>query len=95
MINGLLSNHLKENVDDLHAVKAFKKVVRDQIEERFDFKSSVIADRIPVLAAALDPHYHHMKFLSTSQRTMTVEKKQDKDKGPSRLSNRYYTSTSN
>ena len=48
VINGLLSNHLKENVNDLHAVKAFKKVFRDQIEQRFDFKSSVIADSIPV-----------------------------------------------
>ena len=33
VINGLRSNHLKENADDLHSIKAFKKVVRDQIEK--------------------------------------------------------------
>ena len=27
VINGLRSNHLKENADDLHSIKAFKKVV--------------------------------------------------------------------
>ena len=73
VINGLLNNHLNEKDDDVRVVKTFKSVVREQIEERFNIRSSDILDTIPVLAAALDPRYHQLRFFSSSQRARVIE----------------------
>ena len=63
VINGLMKKHLVIADGDLHAVKTFKTTVVAEIQDRFKPESPDIADAAPVLAAALDPRYHQLKFL--------------------------------
>ena len=56
VINGLVTNHLVENDDDLSVVQKFKKVVKAELERRFD--PSI--DSVSMFAAFLDPRYHHL-----------------------------------
>ncbi len=67
VIHGLLTNHLCVNPDDLPPVKNFKEKVTTEITCRFTPGSLEIEDNAPILAAAVDPHYHQLKFLSIGQ----------------------------
>ena len=70
VIHGLLKKHLINKTDDLQAVKAFKEKVTQEILCRFTPDSLEIINEPPLIASALDPHYHQLKFLSDSQRSL-------------------------
>ena len=70
VIHGLLKKHLINKTDDLQAVKAFKEKVTQEILCCFTPDSLEIINEPPLIASALDPHYHQLKFLSDSQRSL-------------------------
>lgn len=70
VINGLLKKHLAAKPDDLAPIQAFKETVSQQIKCRFIPDSLEIVDIPPLLAAAVDPHYHQLKFVSERQRSL-------------------------
>ena len=70
VIHGLLKKHLINKTDDLQAVKAFKEKVTQEILCRFTPDSLEIINEPSLIASALDPHYHQLKFLSDSQRSL-------------------------
>ena len=80
VINGLMKKHLVIADGDLHAVKVFKRTVVAEIQDCFKPESPDIADAAPVLAAALDPHYHQLKFLSAAQRSIAYTALKEKVK---------------
>ena len=67
---GALTIHLCVKPDDLPPVKSFKEKVTAEIKCRFSLGSLEIEDNAPILAAAVDPHYHQLKFLSDGQRSV-------------------------
>ena len=69
VINGLLKKHLSAKPDDLAPIKAFKEIVSQQIKCRFIPDSLEIVDKPPFLAA-VDPHYHQLKFVSERQQPL-------------------------
>lgn len=69
VINGLLSNHLVVSEDDVSAVKTFKRVVAQELRQRFIPSS----DTIPILCAAVDPRYSDLLFLNAEQRVAVHE----------------------
>ena len=73
VINGLLFNHLVGAEGDLPAVQRFKRTVALELERRFAPSSDVTAKSLPVLCAAVDPRYAHLRFLSPEQREITRE----------------------
>ena len=70
-VNGLVKCHLKTDNQNLPAVKRFKEVVTTELQ-RFPFES------VAVLATAVDPHYHQLKFFPTEQREQVYSILQDK-----------------
>ena len=70
VINGLLKKHLAAKPEDLAPIKAFKETVSQQIKCRLIPDSLEIAYKPPFLAAAVDPHYHQLKFVSERQRPL-------------------------
>ena len=77
VVYGLLKKHLAPASDDRTAVKVFKKTVASELKRRFDPDSEEIAEDPPVLASALDPRYHQLKFFSSEQRSVTYNKLKD------------------
>ena len=71
VISGLIKKHLVVDDQDLPSVKLFKRTVVQEVKERFSPNSLSTATKAPVLAAALDPCYHQLKFLSDDQRSRT------------------------
>ena len=69
VINGLLKKHLLAD----SPVKNFKEKVSQEIKYHFITDSLEIVDKAPVLAAAVYPHYHHLKFLCDRQRSLVHE----------------------
>lgn len=69
VINGLLSNHLVICEDDASAVKTFKRVVTQELQQRFVPSS----DSIPILCAAVDLRYSDLPFLDAQQRVAVRE----------------------
>ena len=67
VIHGLLTIHLCVNPNDLPPVKNLKEKVTSEIKCRFTPGSMEIEEKAPLLAAAIDPHYHHLKFLTPAQ----------------------------
>ena len=63
VVNGLVKCHLKGNSQDLVAVKRFKEIVTAGLLRRFPFDPENVA----ILATAVDPRYHHLKFFTTGQ----------------------------
>ena len=49
--------------DDLPAVKRFKEVVTQELQDRFNVEEAVEEQSVAVFATILDPHYHQLKFL--------------------------------
>ena len=47
-------------------------VVTQELQQRFKIDDIVIADKVPILAAALDPRYLHLPFLSARQRSIAT-----------------------
>ena len=79
VINGLLKKHLLADPDIILPVKNFKEKVF-QIKCCFFPDSLEIADKAPVIAAAIDPHYHHLAFLSDRQGSLVHEAVKEKVK---------------
>lgn len=65
-----MKKHLSAKPDDLAPIKAFKETVSQQIKCCFIPDSLEIVDKPPLLAAAVDPHYHQLKFVSERQRPL-------------------------
>ena len=63
IINSLIGTHLAIN-DDLSVVK---EIVSKDLTHRFSPKHIDIADRVPILAAALHIRYHQLTFLDVRQ----------------------------
>ncbi|XP_054760125.2 E3 SUMO-protein ligase ZBED1-like [Lytechinus pictus] len=66
IVFGLLHNHLVKKEGEADAIVRFKNVMRNQIESRFlqpGFQAGVAA-----IAAAVDPRYKNLKFLSHNDR---------------------------
>ena len=61
VLNGLVKCHLKANNGDLVAIKHFKEVITTQLQHCFPFDPESVA----VLAAAVDPRYHQLKFIAS------------------------------
>lgn len=64
----MLVNHLTVKDDDHVAVKRFKQVVSAELNRRFEPSSLDTAESLPVLCAAVDPRYAHLRFLSEQQK---------------------------
>ena len=60
VLNGLITKHLALNEDDLPAIRNFKDTVKKELIRRFDVNTPNL-DSVPIIAAALDPHYHGLK----------------------------------
>ena len=73
VINGLLKKHLLADTYDLSPVKNFKEKVSQESKCRFNPDSIEIVDSAPLVAAAIDHHYHHLKFLSDIQHSLVHE----------------------
>ena len=78
VINGLLKKHLSAKPDDLAPIKAFKELVTEEIKCRFIPDSLEIVDKPALLAAAVDLHYHQLKFMSERQRPLVYAALKDK-----------------
>ena len=78
VINGLLKKHLSAKPDDLAPIKAFKELITQQIKCRFIPDSLEIVDKPALLAAAVDPHYHQLKFMSERQQPLVYAALKDK-----------------
>jgi len=76
VLYGLLKKHLAPTSDDHTAVKV-KKTVASRLKRCFDPDSEETAEDPPVLASALDPRYHQLKFFSSEQRSVTYNKLKD------------------
>ena len=74
VVHGLLKKHLAPLSGEHTAVKVFKENVASQLKQRFDPDSEEIAEDPPVLASALDPRYHQLKFFSSEQRSVIYSK---------------------
>ena len=73
MINGLLFNHLVGAEGDLPAVQRLKQTVSRELEQRFAPSCADTAKSLPVLCAAVDPRYTHLRFLNTELREIARE----------------------
>ena len=73
VINGLVVNHLTVAKSDLPVVKRFKECVSCELKRCFNPSSLDTAKSLPVLCAAIDPRYAHLKFLSTQQKQIVRE----------------------
>ena len=78
VINGLLKKHLSAKPDDLAPIKAFKELVTQEIKCHFIPDSLEIVDKPALLAAAVDLHYHQLKFMSERQRPLVYAALKDK-----------------
>ena len=74
VVNGLLKCHLKNDDKDLVALKRFKETVSDELQRRF----SVSPESVAVIAAAVDPRYHQLTFLSIEKKREVHHVLQDK-----------------
>ena len=54
-------------------MKAFKEKVTQEILRRFTPSSLEIVNKPPLIASAIDPHYHQLKFLTDTQRSLVYE----------------------
>lgn len=69
VVNGLLKKHLVIGSDDLPVVKRFKELIAGELHRRFQFDPECV----PILAAAVDPRYKELKFISGEERTQVHE----------------------
>ena len=72
IIHSLITKHLFRLEDDMAVITEFKMVVTQELQQRFKIDDIVIADKVPILAAALDPRYLHLPFLSVRQRSIAT-----------------------
>ena len=47
-------------------------IVTEELQQRFKIDDIAIADKVPILAAALDLRYLHLSFLSVRQRSIAT-----------------------
>ena len=62
-----MKKHLSVKPDNLAPIKGFKEQVSQQIKCCFIPDSLEIVEKPPLLAAAVDPHYHQLKFVNERQ----------------------------
>ena len=74
VVYGLLKKHFPPVSDDRPAVKLFKETVSQELKRRFDPDSEGIVEDPPVLASAIDPRYHQLKFFSSELRSAIYSK---------------------
>ena len=77
IIHGVVNDTLLDNDDDLLLVVRVKDMLKEQLNNRFRM-ASLEADNLSVIAAALDPRFRNLPFLTAAQRheveTILVEK---------------------
>ena len=62
-------NYLVGTEGDMPAVQKFKRTVAAELEKCFTLSSDDTARTFPVLCAAVDPRYSHLRFLKQNRET--------------------------
>ena len=80
IIRSLITKHLFWSEEDSSVVAEFKQSVTKKLQQRFKIDDIGIADKVPILAAVLDPRYLHLSFLSVRQRSIATAVIKEKSK---------------
>ena len=60
---GLISHHRVPHDGDLAVIKKFQDIVSQQLQQQCQFDE----DNVMILAAAVDPRYHHLQFFNAEE----------------------------
>jgi hypothetical protein len=80
IIHSLITKHLFRSEDDSAVLAEFKLTVTEELRQRFKIDDIGIADKVPILAAVLDPRHLHLSFLSVRQRSIATAVIREKSK---------------
>lgn len=72
IINSLVTKHLLQIEEDSTVVRQCKKTVKEDLQHCFTPDVIGKADKVPILASALDPRYLHLSFLTVRQHSIAI-----------------------